>query len=129
MVVFPSIFVADTKIIYGYNFVAPLINSDVSIHHWRFYFLITEGLISVNILNPNFMWDYLRQILYVSRKGNTLHLPPKHSSRRGIISPLFWGILFWNKLATKIKKSLSTEKSKKRLKEHGALLCLYVVSK
>ena len=75
------------------------------------------------------MWNYFKTIFspYDLRKGNTLHLPPAHSTRHGINSLLFQGSLLWNNLPRKIRESLSTEENKKRLKEHGALPCSCVV--
>ena len=75
------------------------------------------------------MWDYFKTIFfpYDLMKGNTFHLPPAHSTRHGINSLLFRGSLLWNNLPREIKESLSTEEFKKRLKEHGNLLCSCVV--
>ena len=104
-----------------------LINSDVSVHHRHLRFLVTETFKSVNSLNSHFMWAFLKISFYPYdlRKGNTLHLPPAHSTRHGI--NLFRGNLLWNKLHREIKESLSADKFKKRLKEHEVLPCSRVV--
>ena len=104
-------------------------NSDVSIHQRHLRFLVTEVFKSVNNLNPHFMRNYLRRFFfpYDLRKGNTLQLSPRHSLRHGIDSLLFRDSLLWNNLSREIKKSLSTEEFKKRLKERGALPCSCVV--
>ena len=60
---------------------------------------------------------------YDFRKGNTLELPPVHSTCHGINSPLFWDTLHWNNLLGEMKASLSFGKYNKRLKEYGALMC------
>ena len=75
------------------------------------------------------MRDYFKTNFfpYDLRNGNTLHLPPAHSTRHGINSLLFRGSLLWNNLPREIKESLSTEEFKKRLMENGALLCSYAV--
>ena len=80
---------------------------------------------SLNNLNPHFLWDYFNMnfFLYDLRKGNTLHLPPAHSTHHGINSLLLRSSLLWNNLPREIKESLSTEEFKKRLKEHGVLPC------
>ena len=50
---FPHIFVADTKIIYGYNFVAPLTKSSrFSIFKWNY--VIVDGAVSSN---PLIVWN------------------------------------------------------------------------
>ena len=70
-------------------------NSDISIHQRHLRFLVTEVFKSVNNLNPHFMRDYFKMNFfpYDLRKGNTLHLPPAHSTRHGINSLLFRGSL------------------------------------
>ena len=75
------------------------------------------------------MRDYFKTVFSPCdlRKGNTLHLPPAHSTRHGINSLLFRGSLLWNNLPREIKESLSTEEFKKRLKEHRARPCSCVV--
>ena len=100
-------------------------NRDVSIHQRHLRFLFTEVFKSVNNLNPHFMHDYFKTIFFPFdlRKGNTLDLPPAHSTRHGTNSLLFRGSLLWTNFPRKIKESLSTEEFKKRLKEHGALPC------
>ena len=104
-------------------------NNYVSIHQRHLRFLVTEVFKSVNNLNPHFMRDYFKTVFFPDdlRKGNTLHLPPAQSTRSGIYSLLFRGCLRWNSLHREIKESVSTEEFKKRLKEHGALPCSYVV--
>ena len=100
-------------------------NRDVSIHQRHLRFLVAEVFKSINNLNPHFMQDYFKTIFFPHdlRKGNTLHLPPTHSTCHGINSLLFRSSLLWNILPRKIKESLSTEKFTKRLKEHVALPC------
>ena len=85
------------------------INRDVSIHQKHLRFLVTDVFKSVNILNPYFMRKYFKMIFFRHnlRKGNTLHLPPAHSTRHGINSLLFRGSLLWNNLPREIKDSLS----------------------
>ena len=58
-------------------------------------FSLLKSLKSVNNLNPHFMRDYFKMNFfpYDLRKGNTLHLPPAHSTRHGINSLLFLGSL------------------------------------
>ena len=57
LVVFPPIFVADTKLIYGYNFVAPLkeglgtsMHSHVTLIEYNF---LKSGLIQIYFLRSN----------------------------------------------------------------------------
>ena len=76
------------------------INNGVSIHTRYLRFLVTEVVKSVNNLNPQYMWDYVKMnlvsnlnlqfiwdyfkvnfFLYNLKKGNTLSLPAAHSSR------------------------------------------------
>ena len=47
LVVFPAIFVAETKIIYGYNFVVPLSNIIGLFHSMKFYVIL-------KFFSPNF---------------------------------------------------------------------------
>ena len=79
-------------------------NSDVSIHQRHSQFLVIEVFKSVNNLYPHIMWDYFKMHFFPFdlRKGNTLHLPPAHSTCHRINSLLFRGSLLWNNLPREI---------------------------
>ena len=59
----------------------------------------------VNNINPHSLWDYFK-INFLPcdlRKGNTFHLPPRHSAHHAINSLLFRGSLPWNNFPREIK--------------------------
>ena len=104
-------------------------NSDVSIHQRHLHFLVTEAFKSVNNLNPHYMWDYFKMIFFLHdlSKGHKLHLPLAHSICHGRNSLLFRSSVLGNDLPRELKKRLSMEEFKKRLKEHRAFPCSCVV--
>ena len=93
----------------NYNQLLP-VNSGASIHQ--------RHLKSINILNPQFVWDYffMNRFLNDLRKLNTLGLPLVHSTRHGTNLILFRCSLPWSNLTREIKET-STEKFKIILKE------------
>ena len=82
------------------------IYNKVSIHQRHLHFLAAEAFKSVNNLNSQFMWDYLKIKFFTQdlRKGNTLHLPPTQSTLHGIISLLFRSSVLWNNLPREINR-------------------------
>ena len=100
-------------------------NNDVSIHQSSLRALMCEVFISLNSLNPDFMWSYFvfKNMTYNIRKGPLLRLAAAKSTSCGINSVLFRACLLWNSLLQSIKYSESIVELKTKMKELGNVDC------
>ena len=100
-------------------------NNDVSIHQSSLRALMCEVFISLNSLNPDFMWSYFvfKNMTYNIRKGPLLRLAAAKSTSYGINSVLFRACLLWNSLLQSIKYSESIVELKTKMKDLGNVDC------
>ena len=100
-------------------------NNDVSIHQSSLFALMCEVFISLDSLNPDFMWSYFvfKNITYNIRKGPLLRLAAAKSTSYRINSVLFRACLLWNSLLQSIKYSESIVELKTKMKDLGNIDC------
>ena len=113
------------KVIYqsdaSYDDLLQLSNS-VSLHQQHLQFLLTEIHNSTGILNPQFMWSYLKygEVPYNLRRGPVLFIPPARSTTYCTNSVHFLGSLIWKHL---VKSSRSISEFKNSIKKFGNIDC------
>ena len=80
-------------------------------------------------VNPEFMLSYFNEntILYNSRNGNRLLLPPAKTVKFGINSLIFRGSLLWNNLPLNLKSCQTIDEFKLELKRLGRIHCTCTV--
>ena len=81
-------------------------HNDISIHHKHLKHLAIEVYKSLGILNPEFMWPFLKNksITYNLRNRNIFILPPARLSHYGINTVQFRGSLLWIIFLYQLKK-------------------------
>ena len=101
------------------------LNNNVSIHQRHLEYLALEVFKSLMHLNPEFLWSYFNEnpILYDSRQGIKVFLPPVKSFRFGINFIHFRGSILWNNLLSSIKNSQTINEFKVKLKNLGNIHC------
>ena len=142
LVVFSPIFVADTKIIFRYDFVAPLklvygivdsykyknlllSSNSVSVHQRHLRFLVTEIFKDMSQVNSEFMWSRFKpkKPSCNLRKWPILNLPRTQSTCYGTNAIHFRGSLIWNNLPVKVKSSNSVFQFKTKIINLGNVDC------
>ena len=140
LVVFSPIFVADTKIIFWYDFVAPLklvygivdsyknlllSSNSVSVHQRHLRFIMTEIFKSMSQVNSEFVWLCFKpkKLSCNLRKWPILNLPRTQSTCHGTNAIHFRGSLILNNLPAKVKSSNSVFQFKTKIKNLGNVDC------
>ena len=96
-----------------------------SIHVKNLHFLMKEIYMSLNKLNPKFMWDFWikKTNVFNLRQNDALIIPKPRAESFGYRSLSFRGAVLWNSLPPHIKSSPNITKFKANIKQWNAENC------
>jgi hypothetical protein len=96
-----------------------------SIHVKNLHFLMKEIYMSLNKLNPKFMWDFWvkKPNVFNLRQNDALIIPKPRAETFGYRSLSFRGAVLWNSLPPHIKSSPNITKFKANIKQWNAENC------